>query len=270
MPTNDWWSSLLWKKTDCSFGEPLFAHPMSLRQPFGDGLGFSYTDHRRRSPAPRPGSASTTTPTPGHPRSASPGSTHRTSRSTAGPTGPSPRTGATAPGPCKATIGHGLPFAYFQVTGGRRADHRPAARPTVWSNSGGTHRLHRPRPRLRRVRPDRRHLDRVSGTTITSTLAGKGYFSVARAADHRRPRTADRAALATTYGQYAHAHVTGTRCRYTYNQATSTVNTTYAFTTTAREGTGAGTVVGALPAPVEGARRRDPDRADLRRRRAAR
>ena len=27
MPTNDWWSSILFKKTDCAFGEPLHAHP---------------------------------------------------------------------------------------------------------------------------------------------------------------------------------------------------------------------------------------------------
>ena len=41
VPTNDWWSSILFKKTDCAYGEPLYAHPISY-DTFGNGLGFSY------------------------------------------------------------------------------------------------------------------------------------------------------------------------------------------------------------------------------------
>ncbi|MDI5942071.1 hypothetical protein QLR68_28870, partial [Micromonospora sp. DH15] len=40
VPTNDWWSSLLWKRTDCAYSEPLHAHPLSY-DTFTDGLGFS-------------------------------------------------------------------------------------------------------------------------------------------------------------------------------------------------------------------------------------
>ena len=29
VPTNDWWSSMLFKKTDCAYSEPLHAHPIS-------------------------------------------------------------------------------------------------------------------------------------------------------------------------------------------------------------------------------------------------
>ena len=44
VPTNDWWSSILFKKTDCAFGEPLFAHPAAY-DTYPGGLGISYTDH---------------------------------------------------------------------------------------------------------------------------------------------------------------------------------------------------------------------------------
>ena len=42
VPTNDWWSSILWKRTNCSYGEPMMAHPLGFRAGAG-GLGFSYT-----------------------------------------------------------------------------------------------------------------------------------------------------------------------------------------------------------------------------------
>ena len=42
VPTNDWWSSLLFKRTDCAYSEPLEAHPMAFR-PAANGLGVSYT-----------------------------------------------------------------------------------------------------------------------------------------------------------------------------------------------------------------------------------
>src|SRR5687768_9554524 len=42
VPTNDWWSSLLFKKFNCSYSEPLVAHPMAFK-PANNGLGVSYT-----------------------------------------------------------------------------------------------------------------------------------------------------------------------------------------------------------------------------------
>src|SRR5690242_12122054 len=41
VPTNDWWSSLLFKRTDCQFSTPLFAGPAAY-QPGAGGLGLSY------------------------------------------------------------------------------------------------------------------------------------------------------------------------------------------------------------------------------------
>ena len=87
----------------------------------------------------------------------------------------------------------------------------------------------------------------MSGTTITSTLGGKGYFSVAVLPTKAGDSDSTRTALATTYGRYAHAHVTGTRCPTPTTRRSSTVTTTYAFTTEPREGTENGTVVSLYP-----------------------
>ena len=60
VPTNDWWSSLLFKKTDCAYSEPLHAHPVSY-DTFAGGLGLllhhhaddqRHRDRRRRVPLP--------------------------------------------------------------------------------------------------------------------------------------------------------------------------------------------------------------------------
>ena len=71
MPTNDWWSSILFKKTNCAFGEPLYAHPAAYNT-YPGGLGISYAT----TPAitgTATGSGSTSSPTPGTSWSGSPG-----------------------------------------------------------------------------------------------------------------------------------------------------------------------------------------------------
>ncbi|MFF5174184.1 glycosyl hydrolase [Micromonospora sp. NPDC000089] len=242
IPTNDWWSSLLWKKTNCSYSEPLHAHPVSY-QAFSDGLGFS---------APSSATISGTATGVGEYKYAY---------------SEDFRVGVTALGvpvvkvddwtdwtvspywsdgvrSMRATIGHGLPFAYFQTTGGDANINPTGGSPTVWSNSGATIGFTIRGHDYVAYAPTGASWT-VSGGRITSSLAGKGYFSVALL-----PATADataRADLAASYGRYAHAHVTGTRVSYAYDPATSTVNTTYAFTTTAREGTATQTVVSLYP-----------------------
>jgi endoglucanase Acf2 len=244
VPTNDWWSSLLFKKGDeCNFSQPLFAHPAAFR-PVASGLGFSY----EQTPAIS-GSATGL------------GEYHYpyAQKLVVGVAGlnapkalvdnwtdwtvtPSWSDGART---LKATIGHGLPMTYFQSTGGD-ALITVTGPPTAWSNTGS------------RVGFSIAGQDYVaygpagsswtaSGNTFRNTLAGKGYFSVAVLPTTSGTSTADKIALADTYGQYAHNHVTGTRVSYTYNQGAGTVNTTYAFTTTAREGSGNGTVVALYP-----------------------
>ena len=58
---------------------------------------------------------------------------------------------------------------------------------------------------------------------------------------------ADRAAALNAYAPYAHNHVTGTKVSWSYNEATAKMTATYAFTTTARQGSGTGTVYALYP-----------------------
>ena len=130
IPTNDWWSSILYKRTDCSFGEPMFAHPAAYDS-YPGGLGISYattpvitgsSDRGRRVQVPL------------HPRR--PGRGRRAqraaaSRSTAGRTGPSPRSGPTAPGPCAPPSATACRCRTTQVSGGD-AQLSTDGTPDVW------------------------------------------------------------------------------------------------------------------------------------------
>jgi endoglucanase Acf2 len=244
VPTNDWWSSLLFKRgDDCAFSQPLFAGPAAYR-PVASGLGLSY-----QTDAAISGSATGTGeyhyPYAQHVvvgvagLNATQALVDGWSDWTVTPSwGDGART-------MKATVGHGLPLSYYQITGGD-ALLTITGPPTAWSNTGG------------RIGFSIGGHDYVaygpagstwtlSGSTIRSSLAGKGYFSVAVLPTTSGASTADKVALADRFATYAHNHVTGTRMSYSYNQATGTVTTTYAFTTVAREGTGSGTVIALYP-----------------------
>ncbi|SDT26012.1 Endoglucanase Acf2 [Friedmanniella luteola] len=243
VPTNDWWSSLLFKRSDCSFGEPLMAHPASYDTDRG-GLGVSYTT----TPVITGGATGVGEYKFPYTRDLQVG--------VAGLDAPQVRvdgwtdwtvTPVWSDGTrtLRATIGHGLPLSYYQVAGGR-AQVRTDGAPRVWSRSGAT------------VGFSVRGHDYVayaptgaswtqSGSTFSSTLAGKGYFSVAVLPTTTASTDATRKALATSYGRYAHAVVTGTKLTYSYNPGTAAARARYTFTTTRREGSGAGTVVALYP-----------------------
>lgn len=244
VPTNDWWSSLVFKKGDeCNFSQPLFAHPAAYK-PVNSGLGISYQTDAAISGSPT-GPGEYHFPYAQHvvvgvaglnaPRALVDGWSDWTVT-------PSWSDGTRT---MKATIGHGLPMSYYQITGGD-ALISVVGPPTVWQNSGN------------RVGWSIGGHDYVaygpsgstwalSGNTLRSSLAGRGYFSVAVLPTTSGSSTADKTALADQYGAVAQNHVTGTRISYSYNQAGGTVNSTYAFTTTAREGSGTGTVMALYP-----------------------
>ncbi|MEV4481309.1 glycosyl hydrolase [Micromonospora coxensis] len=244
IPTNDWWSSLLWKKTNCSYSEPLHAHPLSY-QAFSDGLGFS----------------ATSTPTISGTATGVGEFKYAYSEDF--------RVGVTALGvpivkvddwsdwtvspywsdgvrTMRATIGHGLPFSYFQTSGGEANINPTGGSPTVWSNSGATIGFTIKGHDYVAYAPTGASWSVTNGR-ITSNLAGKGYFSIALLPTTPTTEATARAQLAATYGQHAHAHITGTRVSYAYQQASGTVDTTYAFTTQAKEGTNTKTVVSLYP-----------------------
>ena len=243
VPTNDWWSSLLFKRGECGFSQPLYAGPAAYK-PVPSGLGLSYqTDAAISGTAT--GLGEYHYPYAQHVVVGVAG-LNATQSLVDGwsdwTVTPSWSDGART---MKATVGHGLPLSYYQITGGD-ALLTITGPPTAWSNTGN------------RIGFSIGGHDYVawgptgstwtlSGTTIRSTLAGRGYFSVAVLPTAANATTAAKIALADQFGQYAQNHVTGTRMSYSYSPGTGNVNTTYAFTTTPREGTGSGTVIALYP-----------------------
>ncbi|MFF5215032.1 glycosyl hydrolase [Micromonospora sp. NPDC000442] len=242
VPTNDWWSSLLWKRLNCAFSEPLHAHPVSY-QPVTDGLGLSATSTPAISGTAtgvgefkypyvediRVGVAGLSAPNV------------LVDDWTDWTVTPYWSDGART---MRATVGHGLPLAYFRTSGGDAVINATGGSPTIWSNNGSSIGFTVRGHDYVAYAPSGATWT-VSGSRISSSLAGRGYFSVALL-----PATGGgtaRTQLAGTYGQYAHAHVTGTRVSYTYNASTSRVETRYTFTTTPREGTETRTVVSLYP-----------------------
>ncbi|MBN0049062.1 glycoside hydrolase [Streptomyces actuosus] len=245
VPTNDWWSSILWKRTDCAYGEPLFAQPLGYRAQSG-GLGVSYSTTPAIS-----GSGSGV------------GEYHFPYAEdfvvgVAGLAAPEVKVDdwsdwtvspllSDGAHTLRATIGSGLPFAYFRATGGdARIQAAPGAALTVWSRSGGTIGYRVDGHDYVAFAPTGATWS-VNGSTLTSALAGKGYFSVAVLPTTSSTPASDRAALAAQYGAYAHNHVTGTAVSYRYDESDSTVTTTYRYTTDALEGSATGTVAALLP-----------------------
>ncbi|MGV9418632.1 glycosyl hydrolase [Streptomyces sp. NPDC003674] len=247
VPTNDWWSSILWKRTNCAYGEPLFAQPLGFRAQSG-GLGFSY---------------STAPAISGSAKGVGEYHFNYTEDFVAGVAGlgapevkvddwsdwtvsPVLSDGAHT---LRATIGSGLPFAYFRATGGdAQIKVASGATANVWSRSGSMlgytiagHDFVAFAPSGATWSVD------GSGTTFTSSLGGKDYFSIAVLPTTPSTSATDRAALADEYAKYAYNHVTGTAVSYAYDEASSTVTTKYSFTTTAMEGTGKATVAALMP-----------------------
>ena len=120
------------------------------------------------------------------------------------------------------------------TTGSPAATRRspPPQRPTVWTNSGSMIGFTRQRPRLRRVRADRRELDGQP-----APASAPRWTARATSPSPCCPAAADRAALAAepTAGTPTRTSP-APEMTYAYDPATSTVRTTYAFTTTAARG----------------------------------
>ncbi len=130
----------------------------------------------------------------------------------------------------EATIGHGLPFAYFKITGGKAAI-TSAGKP--WYDKDGT---------LGVTVAGRNYaIFAPSGSswagagTITSTLNGKDYLSVAVLPDG----TAETLAF---YRKYAFSFVKKTRVTWYYQENTARMVSTWAAETEVKEGTESGTL----------------------------
>lgn len=124
-----------------------------------------------------------------------------------------------------ATLGHGLPFVFFTISGGN-AIITSSNTPTVWSNSDG----------VLGLTIDGKHYgvfapsgSSWSGTsTFESDLNGNDYLSVAVLPDN----TAETLEL---FRKHAYAFVTNSLVSWEYEESSATLTTTYTYETELKE-----------------------------------
>jgi endoglucanase Acf2 len=134
----------------------------------------------------------------------------------------------------EATMSQGLPFAYFKITGGSAT---VTTGGTVFYNQGGVLGITNAGHSYGVFAPTG---STWTGTgTLTSTLAGKDYLSVALLPDNTQ-------ATLDLFKKYAYAFVTKTYALYSYDEPTARVITRFTVDTEAKEGTERGTVFALL------------------------
>ncbi|MDQ1305167.1 MAG: hypothetical protein QG671_997, partial [Actinomycetota bacterium] len=203
VPTNEWWSSLLFKRTNCNHSEALVAGPMSFRTDSA-GLGVSYPTQ-----VTNVGTANGTAEYHYYyQRDFQLGleGLNADKTTVAGwsdwTVSPHWQDGSKS---LTTTIGHGLPFIYA-TTSGAPAKLSFDAAPNVWLNSGDRIGFRVNGHDYVAYAPTGANWA-VQGNALTSTLNGKNYFSVAVLPTTSTTTAAQRTALASSFGQYAYAFV---------------------------------------------------------------
>ncbi|TKV62173.1 hypothetical protein FDO65_05530 [Nakamurella flava] len=245
IPTNDWWSSLAYKRLNCAYSENLHAHPLSFL-PGANGLGISYST-----------TPTVTTPAKGlqeyHYAYA-----QDVTAGVAGLDAPMVKvdgwtdwtvtpawTGGSRT--MKATIGHGLPFVYVDgITAGAAGTLTTAAPPKVWRNSGSSIGFTVNGHDYVAFAPSGSGWQQ-SGNTFSSNLSGKKYYSLAVLPTTPVDSDAQRNTIASNYARYAYAKVTGSSLSYAYDEPSATMKSTYRIATTPWEGTQRSTVLALYP-----------------------
>ncbi|MBA3470075.1 MAG: RICIN domain-containing protein [Herpetosiphonaceae bacterium] len=224
IPTNDWWSSLVFQRYPGNpYSENMFAHPLAFHAK-ANGLGTTYPNALDITPDGRKYQYTYT---------------EDFTLGVVGLNAPDTKvdgfsdwtvTAAWSDGArsLKTTIGHGLPYVYATKSGGDAQIVFNGA-PTIWSNSNGVIGASI-RGRDYGIFAPSGSTWTVSGSTLTSNLNGRDFFSVAALPNNS-------AATLSDYRAHAFAFVTGTRVSWSYDAATANLTTTYNVTTIAREGT---------------------------------
>ena len=223
VPTNDWWSSLVWKRRpENRYSENVYAHPLAFRAR-AEGLGVGYPTQAAAAPDGRnyhfnyardlmvgvEGLDAPETRVDGY-----------TDWTVTALWEGGGRT-------LRATIGHGLPYVYCEATGGDAAV-AFQGQPTIWHRDGGTVGV--------TVNGHDYGIFAPGGAswegerTLRSSLAGKGYFSVAVLPERS-------AAALDLFRRHAFAFVTDTRVSWRYEEPRAALVTEFAATTQPREGT---------------------------------
>ena len=232
MPTNDWWSSLAWEP----FSSNHFAHPLAMRATKG-GLRVSYPGANIHAVAKHVTASFRNELTLGH---------------SAVEAFPDARVDgfddwfvhvmqADDRRTMRTSYGHGSPFVYATYTGGG-AKVTFDGRPTVWGGAADspTLGLTVAGKHYGLFAPAGSTWTGLGGRTIVNSAKGKTYFSLAVLPDNRP-------ATLKLFASCAHNHVAGTRVAWRYVPARGTVETTFTFTTKAREGSPRGTLTALYP-----------------------
>ncbi|MEK8128741.1 glycosyl hydrolase [Paenibacillus filicis] len=229
MPTNDWWSSLAWTP----YSDVMFPHPLAV-QAKADGLGLGYPVQ----------SASADAIFGAYVNDFTLGHSAQSNFPDARVDGYSDSTVSmlfNSGGSLRVTTGHGLPFIYSTYTGGTPKLTFNST-PIVWSGtaSGSVLGVTVNGHHYGLFGPTGSTWSGIGSSTLTNSLGGKNYFSVAVLPDNSP-------ATLSAYKQYAYSFVTNSTINYAYNESTSQVATTYNFTTQAMEGTQTGTILALYP-----------------------
>jgi endoglucanase Acf2 len=234
LPTNTWWSSLLWEK----FSSPQYAHPLVLQATVG-GMKVYHPKDITVSPRGLFGAMPA-------------GGRDLVLGHSEAPDFPDARldgwsdwfvTAAFISGKraMRVSYGHGSPFVFalYEAGSPKITFTEP---PKVWSGNsgsavlgvtiGGKH--------YGLFAPTGSSWTGLEGKVLTCDTKGKAYFSVAVLPDAS-------AKTLELFQQYAYCHVTGTKVEWSYDQKTGVLTTRFGFTTKAQEGKAAGTLFAIYP-----------------------
>lgn len=227
--THDWWTSLIWKyNTTNPWSEHLYAYPFSC-QAFAEGLGLCYITTPTISPYVLTSSGYQSHEY--HYKYAQDllvGVAGLSSSDTKVDNYSDWTVNAFWSGnnrTLNATIGKGLPFLYFTISGDNVLL-TPKKKPVVWYNNNG----------VLGVTINGHHYGIfapsgstwIIGSTLSSSLSGKNYLSIAALPDNT---------LATLefYRKHAYAFVTKTTVSWNYKQAQAQLVTVFNAETTLKE-----------------------------------
>jgi endoglucanase Acf2 len=134
----------------------------------------------------------------------------------------------------EAMLCNGSPFAYFKISGAGAVINCKAT-PTIWYNQGGVIGMTVNGKNFGVFAPTG---SSWSGTTsLTSSLGGKDYLSVAILPDNTP-------ATLSFFQQYAYSFITDTKVSWQYVEKTAQLVSTFTVATEAKEGTQTGTLFG--------------------------
>lgn len=227
VPTNEWWSSLVFKRyPDNPYSQPMYGHPLTY-QAVAEGLQVGHpTAHT----------------IVGEGRQYEFAHTADLTLSVTGLDAPDVRADGWSDWTVtpywgdgdrelRATIGHGLPYVYAEADGGD-AEIITNGTPEVFADDGNILGVTVAGNHYALFAPSGSDWN-VSGTSVTAALGDNDYYSVALLPEQE---------ALDTYAQYAFSFVTGSQVSWEYDTAAGEVNATYTLETEAREGSETGTL----------------------------